>query len=80
MYMTNLTPYFAAVGGTTLNGLDWLAIACYFGVLLCVAWWVVAQRKDTASDYFLASARKHIGRHKLTAKNENVSKYSSNNY
>ena len=41
-------------GGTTLNGLDWLAIAFYFGILLCVAWWVVRKRKDTAADYFLA--------------------------
>jgi len=64
---------------TSLIGLDWLAIGLYFAVLLGVAWWGVAQRKATASDYFLASARKHIGRHKLTAKNENVSKYSSNN-
>jgi SSS family solute:Na+ symporter len=52
--MNNLAPLFAAAGGTTLNNLDWLAIACYFGVLLCVAWWVVARRKDTASDCFLA--------------------------
>ncbi|MGH7967908.1 MAG: sodium:solute symporter family transporter, partial [Limisphaerales bacterium] len=37
-----------------LTTLDWLAIACYFGVLLCVAWWVVKRRKDTAADYFLA--------------------------
>jgi len=43
-----------ALGGTTLTNLDWLAIALYFGVLLCVAWWVVSRRKDTASDYFLA--------------------------
>ena len=54
MTVNNISPIFAAVGGTTLVGLDWLAIALYFGVLLCVAWWVVAQRKDTASDYFLA--------------------------
>ncbi|HEV2209735.1 MAG TPA: sodium:solute symporter [Verrucomicrobiae bacterium] len=37
-----------------LTSLDWLAIACYFGILLCVAWWVVKRRKDTAADYFLA--------------------------
>ena len=40
--------------GSTLTPLDWLAIALYFGILLCVAWWVVKRRKDTATDYFLA--------------------------
>jgi SSS family solute:Na+ symporter len=39
---------------STLAGLDWLAIAAYFGVLLGVAWWVVRKNKDTAADYFLA--------------------------
>jgi len=38
----------------TLNALDWLMIALYFGVLLSVAWWVVRRAKDTATDYFLA--------------------------
>ena len=42
------------VGSTHLSGLDWLMIAIYFGVLLCVAWWVVRKSKDTAADYFLA--------------------------
>ncbi|MCX6891550.1 MAG: hypothetical protein NTX51_08510 [Verrucomicrobia bacterium] len=51
--MSKLTPVLA-VGGSTLNGLDWLAIAAYFAVLLGVAWWVVKQHKDTAADYFLA--------------------------
>jgi SSS family solute:Na+ symporter len=31
-----------------------VAIACYFGVLLAVAWWVVNRAKDNAADYFLA--------------------------
>ena len=44
----------AAHTGATLTPLDWLAIALYFGILLCVAWWVVKRRKDTAADYFLA--------------------------
>jgi SSS family solute:Na+ symporter len=54
--MNNLTPFFAAapLGGPTLTGLDWLAIAFYFSILLCVAWWVVRRAKDTAADYFLA--------------------------
>jgi SSS family solute:Na+ symporter len=38
----------------TLAGLDWLAIALYFTILLCVAWWVVRKGKNTATDYFLA--------------------------
>ena len=29
-------------------------IALYFGILLCVAWWVVRKGKDSAADYFLA--------------------------
>ena len=53
--MTNLAPMLAAAGpGPTFTGLDWLAIAFYFGILFCVAWWVVSRRKDTAADYFLA--------------------------
>ena len=39
---------------STLTSLDWLAIVFYFSILLCVAWWVVKRRKDTAADYFLA--------------------------
>ncbi|MGA2178835.1 MAG: sodium:solute symporter [Verrucomicrobiota bacterium] len=52
--MKPLTPIFGTIGGSTLTGLDWLAIALYFGILLCVAWWVIKRRKDTAADYFLA--------------------------
>ncbi|MEI7733327.1 MAG: sodium:solute symporter [Verrucomicrobiota bacterium] len=37
-----------------MTGLDWLVIACYFGILGGVAWWVIRKNKDTASDYFLA--------------------------
>src|SRR5690348_9050516 len=39
---------------SSLTGLDWIAIAAYFSVLLVVAWSVVRRRKDTAADYFLA--------------------------
>src|ERR1039457_2462919 len=57
--MNLFTPLFAAAeapaaGAHILTGLDWAAIAAYFGVLLCVAWWVIKKRKDTAEDYFLA--------------------------
>ena len=51
--MNSSNPVFV-LGGSALTGPDWAAIAVYFGALLCVAWWVVAQRKDTATDYFLA--------------------------
>src|SRR5258707_13834804 len=37
-----------------ITGLDWVVIAVYFGLLLCVAWWVVKRGKDSAADYFLA--------------------------
>jgi len=42
------------VGGSTLTGIDWLAIAAYFGLLFGVAWWVVKKSKNEAADYFLA--------------------------
>jgi SSS family solute:Na+ symporter len=29
-------------------------IALYFGILLCVAWWVIRKGKESADDYFLA--------------------------
>ncbi|MBZ5499419.1 MAG: sodium:solute symporter [Acidobacteriia bacterium] len=37
-----------------ITSIDWVMIALYFTVLLCVAWWVVRKSKDTAADYFLA--------------------------
>jgi SSS family solute:Na+ symporter len=37
-----------------ITALDWIMIGLYFGVLLCVAWWVVRRGKDNAADYFLA--------------------------
>src|SRR5580704_13794895 len=50
-----MNPHLLAVAGASvLTGVDWLAIACYFGVLSCVAWWVVSKGKDNAADYFLA--------------------------
>ncbi len=39
---------------SVLTGIDWLMIAIYFGLLLCVAWWVIRKGKDEATDYFLA--------------------------
>ena len=40
--------------GSHITPIDWLMIALYFSILLCVAWWVVRKSKDTAADYFLA--------------------------
>src|SRR5512133_1808063 len=37
-----------------ITPLDWLMIALYFGILLCVAWWVIRRGKESADDYFLA--------------------------
>jgi SSS family solute:Na+ symporter len=37
-----------------LTGLDWLVIGGYFTILFGLAWWVIAQSKNTADDYFLA--------------------------
>jgi SSS family solute:Na+ symporter len=39
--------------------IDWVVIAGYFALLLGLAWWVIRQNKDTASDYFLAG--RHLG-------------------
>ncbi len=41
-------------GPSRITSADWLMIALYFGILLCVAWWVVRKGKDSAADYFLA--------------------------
>src|SRR3954451_4765647 len=37
-----------------ITPLDWLMIAMYFGILLCVAWWVIRKGNQSADDYFLA--------------------------
>src|SRR5262245_12213497 len=54
--MNALTPLFAAAtpATSTLTGIDWLAIACYFAILLIVAWTAITKEKETAADYFLA--------------------------
>ncbi len=44
----------SAIGESRITALDWLMISLYFGILLCVAWWVVRKSKDSAADYFLA--------------------------
>jgi len=53
--MTSLAASFLGVAAKSrITSLDWAVIALYFGVLLCVAWWVVRRGKDSAADYFLA--------------------------
>jgi SSS family solute:Na+ symporter len=42
-----------------MNTLDWTVVAAYFLIVLGLAWWVILQNKDTASDYFLAG--RHLG-------------------
>ncbi|MBN2090118.1 sodium:solute symporter [candidate division KSB1 bacterium] len=39
--------------------LDWVVILLYFGVILGLAWWVIRQKQETSSDYFLAG--RHLG-------------------
>jgi SSS family solute:Na+ symporter len=40
--------------GSHITALDWAMIGLYFGILLCVAWWVVRRGKENTTDYFLA--------------------------
>jgi SSS family solute:Na+ symporter len=38
---------------------DWLVVALYFAVILGIAWWVIRQKQDSTTDYFLAG--RHVG-------------------
>lgn len=44
---------------STLAPLDWIVIAGYFALILGLAWWVIRQRTDNPTDYFLAG--RHLG-------------------
>lgn len=44
---------------SVLATIDWLIIAGYFLVILGLAWWVIRQKTDTPTDYFLAG--RHLG-------------------
>ena len=44
---------------TVLSTLDWVIIAAYFSLILGIAWWVIRQKNDTTTDYFLAG--RHLG-------------------
>jgi len=39
--------------------IDWIVIAGYFAIIIALAWWVIKQRQDTSTDYFLAG--RHLG-------------------
>lgn len=43
----------------TLAAIDWIVIVLYFGVIAALAWWVIKQKTDTPTDYFLAG--RHLG-------------------
>ncbi len=43
----------------TLGWIDWLVIGGYFAILVGLAWWVINQKQDTSTDYFLAG--RHLG-------------------
>ncbi len=42
-----------------LAAIDWIIIGGYFLVILGLAWWVIQQKTDTPTDYFLAG--RHLG-------------------
>jgi SSS family solute:Na+ symporter len=42
-----------------LQLLDWSIVALYFLVILGIAWWVIRQKQDTSTEYFLAG--RHVG-------------------
>ena len=42
-----------------MTALDWWVVGGYFALILGLAWWVILQSKDTATDYFLAG--RHLG-------------------
>jgi SSS family solute:Na+ symporter len=39
--------------------LDWIVVGFYFLVLLGIAWWVIKQKQESTTDYFLAG--RHVG-------------------
>ncbi len=45
--------------GSTLGWIDLTVVAGYFLIILGLAWWVIKQRQDTTTDYFLAG--RHLG-------------------
>ncbi|MBN2412509.1 sodium:solute symporter [candidate division KSB1 bacterium] len=48
-----------AAGEVSFLGWDLVIIVLYFIIILGLAWWVIKQKQDTATDYFLAG--RHLG-------------------
>jgi solute:Na+ symporter, SSS family len=44
---------------STLNTIDWIIIFVYFLIILGLAWWVIKQKLENTTDYFLAG--RHLG-------------------
>ena len=44
---------------STLSSIDWLIVLFYFLIIMGIAWWVIRQRQETPTDYFLAG--RHLG-------------------
>jgi len=42
-----------------LQPLDWVVLGIYFAVIFGIAWWVIKQKQETPSEYFLAG--RHVG-------------------
>jgi SSS family solute:Na+ symporter len=43
----------------TLNWIDWIVIIFYFTLIMGIAWWVIRQKQESTTDYFLAG--RHVG-------------------
>jgi SSS family solute:Na+ symporter len=44
---------------TAFSGVDLMIVVAYFGIILGLAWWVIRQKQETTTDYFLAG--RHLG-------------------
>ena len=44
---------------SALHPVDWAIIAAYFMIIMGLAWWVIRQKQQTPTDYFLAG--RHLG-------------------
>jgi SSS family solute:Na+ symporter len=42
-----------------ISTIDWIIVAGYFIIILGIAWWVIRQRQETSTEYFLAG--RHLG-------------------
>jgi len=42
-----------------MESLDWIIVAIYFGIILGIAWWVIRQKQESPTQYFLAG--RHVG-------------------